>query len=1209
MNTLEPIDARSRAQTTARTNEQTNERLTCDFLDFRLHSPLVLASGIIGTSASLMARAARAGAGMVTAKSCGPAPRAGHPNPVALDWGGGLLNAIGLTNGGQFIWLNRFTPSAGSFPIQLQQVAVMFGYPGSTGGVNVGELVDLYFYEDADGNPANGATFKGSLLGQAVQAVNGTTWSTYNLPSAVTFNGPGDILIAVVNRTAGVAAGTFPAVIDQTASQGRSWIGLYSGNPANPPVLPAPTFGTIDSFGFPGNWLVRGYGQGAAPCDNPADVPWLTVSPTGGTTAAGGSTPETVGFNSTGLAAGTYNALLCVTSNDPQRPLVEVPVTLTVGQAGNVVCNTGAITIPSSGAATPYPSTIVVAGQGTSLTDVNVRLLGMNYTWPDDIDILLVSPAGQNIIIMSDAGGSLDLINVDLTFDDAAASTLPDSTQITSGTYKPTNYGTGDTFPAPAPTPSTATQLAIFNGTNPNGTWQLFVVDDLSGDSGNIAGGWCVEISTETPVQPPNINVSPLSLAATQPANTTTQQTLNIGNTGQANLNWAIVEEPAAVLAAVDHGAAMKEQMAAAENALRAPASGTTGSRGGAPDTWAPVRYVSPASFSEGFDDITVLPGQGWFFQNNSSPLGLTNWFQGNSAVFPAHAGAPTAYIAANFNNTAGVGTISNWMLTPVLNLANGDTISFWTRTPAGSIWPDRLELRLSTAGASTNVGSGPLDVGDFTTLLLSVNPTLAVGGYPEAWTQFSATLSGIPAGATGRIAWRYFVTDGGPSGNNSNYIGIDTVEYTSAGPTGPCQSPADMPWLSVVPSNGTTPGGSSTPVTVSFNSTGLAVGTYTANLCVTSNDPDPGPGNGTSLVVVPVTLTVTAPQNAAISLLETVGTTPGVCAATSNITVAPGTTVYYCYTVTNTGNVTLNLHDLTDTVLGTIFSGVNYALTPGSSANTVALGLSIPYVANATTTNTATWTAYNPEAASATASASATVTVTGRDVWGQVFVDENEDGVRQLSENLGVPGVWVTLLQGGSPIAMAITINADGWYQFHNVAPGSYCVRANIRPPYVPTSPTQVCFTVTAGDKMIDFGVRLERAFIGNFVWYDANANGLQDPGEPGIPSVTLALWNSSGGLPGAIIATTTTDLNGAYQFGPVVAGTYFVQVTDALGVLDGLALTTGPQSKPNPYGPITLVDDSNVTDADFGYVLPCPAGNAIIAGLVWNDLNANAS
>jgi dihydroorotate dehydrogenase (NAD+) catalytic subunit len=77
-----------------------NPNLACEFLGFRLRTPLVLASGIIGTSATLMLRAAHNGAGMVTAKSCGPAPRQGHPNPVALDFGGGLINAIGLTNPG-----------------------------------------------------------------------------------------------------------------------------------------------------------------------------------------------------------------------------------------------------------------------------------------------------------------------------------------------------------------------------------------------------------------------------------------------------------------------------------------------------------------------------------------------------------------------------------------------------------------------------------------------------------------------------------------------------------------------------------------------------------------------------------------------------------------------------------------------------------------------------------------------------------------------------------------------------------------------------------------------------------------------------------------------------------------------------------------------------------------------------------------------------
>jgi hypothetical protein len=203
------------------------------------------------------------------------------------------------------------------------------------------------------------------------------------------------------------------------------------------------------------------------------------------------------------------------------------------------------------------------------------------------------------------------------------------------------------------------------------------------------------------------------------------------------------------------------------------------GARGGT--LGGPPPGAEPEALTQGFDDITTLPGAGWFFQNNSAPLGLTDWFQGNDTVFPAHAGAPTAYIGANFNNTAGAGTISNWMLTPEMPLFNGDTISFWTRSPTGSTFPDRLELRLSTSGASTNVGTLATDVGAFTTLLLSVNPTLVQGGYPGVWTQFSATLAGIPAGATGRYAFRYFVTNGGPSGSNSDYIGIDSLQITDA--------------------------------------------------------------------------------------------------------------------------------------------------------------------------------------------------------------------------------------------------------------------------------------------------------------------------------------------------------------------------------------------------------------------------------------------
>ena len=68
-------------------------------------------------------------------------------------------------------------------------------------------------------------------------------------------------------------------------------------------------------------------------CASPEDVPWLSVSPTSGTTPAGGSSDATVTFDATGLSDGTYDANLCVASNDAANRTVIVPVTLTVGNA------------------------------------------------------------------------------------------------------------------------------------------------------------------------------------------------------------------------------------------------------------------------------------------------------------------------------------------------------------------------------------------------------------------------------------------------------------------------------------------------------------------------------------------------------------------------------------------------------------------------------------------------------------------------------------------------------------------------------------------------------------------------------------------------------------------------------------------------------------------------------------------------------------
>lgn len=190
-------------------------------------------------------------------------------------------------------------------------------------------------------------------------------------------------------------------------------------------------------------------------------------------------------------------------------------------------------------------------------------------------------------------------------------------------------------------------------------------------------------------------------------------------------------------------------------------------------------------SFFQGFNDAT-LPVD-WVAKNNSTRNSTGNpWGTGSAITDPD--GNPVVnpyegagFAIANYSSVgSGTGTISNWLISPTLSLTNGDTFSFFTTTTPGSAYPDRLELRLSIAGTSTNVGTTATSVGDFTTVLLTINSALAVGGYPENWTQYTVTLSGLTAPTTGRFAFRYFVTSGGPTGANSNIIGVDAVQYNA---------------------------------------------------------------------------------------------------------------------------------------------------------------------------------------------------------------------------------------------------------------------------------------------------------------------------------------------------------------------------------------------------------------------------------------------
>jgi subtilisin-like proprotein convertase family protein len=162
---------------------------------------------------------------------------------------------------------------------------------------------------------------------------------------------------------------------------------------------------------------------------------------------------------------------------------------------------------PASGQpASLYPSPIAVSGVVGVVERVSVTLNGFSHAFPSDVDMLLVSPSGRKSIVMSDSGaGSPGVSNIALTLDDYAARPLPSLVTgntgwpFTAGTYRPSNSGTTDQFPAPAPASPYTYTLSAFNGDNPNGTWNLYIVDDANVDSGSISGGWTITFDVRPP--------------------------------------------------------------------------------------------------------------------------------------------------------------------------------------------------------------------------------------------------------------------------------------------------------------------------------------------------------------------------------------------------------------------------------------------------------------------------------------------------------------------------------------------------------------------------------------------------------------------------------------------------------------------------------------------------------------------------------------
>ncbi|HYC30075.1 MAG TPA: choice-of-anchor J domain-containing protein [Chitinophagaceae bacterium] len=215
---------------------------------------------------------------------------------------------------------------------------------------------------------------------------------------------------------------------------------------------------------------------------------------------------------------------------------------------------------------------------------------------------------------------------------------------------------------------------------------------------------------------------------------------------------------------------------------------------------------VPDQSFVEEFDTTSSAFARGWQPINTSDPKGQSVWVQGmfNNPTITgmpysipfspfSSKGSYAGFIGVDYLSTsAAAGIISNWLVSPVITMQNGDKIIFYTRTALYEIaatdstdFSNRLQVRMSK-NEGVNVGNGN-NVGDFNSTLLDINPTYLEAhtdpalfdpnAYPIRWTRFEAKVGGLNGPTKGRFAFRYFVEGGGSNGLGSG-VAIDSVAY-----------------------------------------------------------------------------------------------------------------------------------------------------------------------------------------------------------------------------------------------------------------------------------------------------------------------------------------------------------------------------------------------------------------------------------------------
>jgi hypothetical protein len=202
----------------------------------------------------------------------------------------------------------------------------------------------------------------------------------------------------------------------------------------------------------------------------------------------------------------------------------------------------------------------------------------------------------------------------------------------------------------------------------------------------------------------------------------------------------------------------------------------------------APAHAAGLTTLSEGFNNVSGL-APAWAFVNNSesAPTTPSLWTQGVTATsdYDAQSGSTNSFAQVDVSSTSALNAVvSNWLITPELDFTNGGVFGFFARTLQGNTFAEFIEVRQSNAGSSTNVGAAATDLGNFTTLVGSVGSLndRSKDLPKSAWGLFTFNIA--PTSGSGRLAFRYYATDGGLNGVTGQYATIDTVNYAVPEPS-----------------------------------------------------------------------------------------------------------------------------------------------------------------------------------------------------------------------------------------------------------------------------------------------------------------------------------------------------------------------------------------------------------------------------------------